>query len=260
MEKIGLGVVTYKREDYFKRTFKTVPLDVLDEVVVVNDGTPYDNSVYNGVHLIQSPTNEGVAKAKNKALRYLLNKGCDHIFLKEDDIFIDNKEVFNAYIHASKITRIQHFNYALHGFANKTKEGQEYFKFKCDIKGVVIPFYHNCVGAFSYYSRKCLTEVGLIDEHFYNAFDHVDHTYQISKANLHPPFWYFADIDNSSKYLSDIEWSIDSSTISSRSDHNGLARNALSYFEKKNGISLFDIPNVSRDEVLTNLLSIYKNG
>ena len=40
--KIGLGIMTYKRPDYFKKIFSSVPKDKVDELVVVNDGTPYD--------------------------------------------------------------------------------------------------------------------------------------------------------------------------------------------------------------------------
>jgi hypothetical protein len=49
-----------------------------------------------------------------------------------------------------------------------------------------------------------LEQVGLIDERFYNAFDHVEHTYRIIKAGFHPNFWWFADVANSHDLLSDI--------------------------------------------------------
>jgi GT2 family glycosyltransferase len=68
---------------------------------------------------------------------------------------------------------------------------------------------------FSFFTRKVLTEVGYIDEDFYNAWEHVDHTYRIIKAGYHPPFWYFSDIYNSHKYLTEAPQAIDKSTIAS---------------------------------------------
>lgn len=270
VEKIGLGIVTYNREEYFSKTFKTVPYHKLDAVVVVNDGTPYNEHTYGrnldltgkskNYNLIQHATNLGVSKAKNSALKFLLDSGCDHIFLMEDDIFINNENVFEAYIKASKDTKIQHLNYALHGFANKTQDNVAQPKCIIDIHDTKIALYHNCVGAFSYYSRKCLETVGLIDENFYNAFDHVDHTYQIIKSGMHPDFWWFADIVNSDQYLSDIPWSKEKSTISGNPNHNLVMKDALQYFEEKNGVGIFYIENKPVNKVAETLKAIYKNG
>jgi GT2 family glycosyltransferase len=264
MYKIGLGVVTYKRQSYFMETSKRIPLNAIDELVIVNDGTPYNSEIYpvgNNVKLIQNPTNLGVAKAKNKAIKSLLDSGCDHIFIMEDDIMINSTEVFQKYIDLSNETKIQHFNYALHGLANKkldqvTPNPKQVVQYK---EGK-IALYQNCVGAFCYYSRKCLEQVGLIDEQFYNAFDHVDHTYQIIKNKMHPEFWWFADLANSSDYLSDIPWTPETSTISSRNDHQKLMRTALNLFESKNKVGIFDITNPDMNTVTKTLKEIYKNG
>ena len=118
MSKIGLGIVTHNRPDYFKEIIKHVPVDVVDELVIVNDGTPYTGADSPGV-LIQHDTNKGVGVSKNDALRHLQSRGCEHFFLMEDDIIIKNKAVFEQYIRASKLTGIQHFNYSQHGWMNR---------------------------------------------------------------------------------------------------------------------------------------------
>jgi hypothetical protein len=42
-----------------------------------------------GIHVIENrPPYQTVGKAKNKALKYLINADCDHIFLIENDIII----------------------------------------------------------------------------------------------------------------------------------------------------------------------------
>jgi glycosyltransferase involved in cell wall biosynthesis len=119
--KTGVGIVTYQREEFFKKLFNSIPQ--CDELVVVNDGKPYPPEVYSGreAKIIQHKKNKGVGKSKNDAMRYLLDKGCDHIFILEDDILIKDPDVFNRYISISKKTGIQHFNYAYHGPLNKMK-------------------------------------------------------------------------------------------------------------------------------------------
>ena len=42
--KIGVGVTTYNAEHYFKDLYDSLPLDRIDELVVVNGGKEYKNS------------------------------------------------------------------------------------------------------------------------------------------------------------------------------------------------------------------------
>jgi hypothetical protein len=121
-----------------------------------------------------------------------------------------------------------------------------------------VPLYPHCVGAFSYYSKSCLETVGLIDESYFNACEHVDHTYAIINAGMHPPFWYFADIENSENYLGDEEWSLEKSTISSNPLHQQMMRNADSIFVKKHGHYPGQTPLVDHDVVAKSLKQIKK--
>jgi glycosyltransferase involved in cell wall biosynthesis len=257
-EKIGLGVLTYNRPEYFKKIFNSIPLYAVDEIVIVNDGTPYGEEIH--VPHIQHKKNMGIGISKNDALKHLLNKGCDYIFLMEDDIIIKNPEVFQAYIKASKETGIQHFNYSQHGLMNKlpnsdTPNPRTKIEYN---NNIIINLYLHCVGAFSFYTKKCLDKVGLMDETFYNATEHLEHTYNIIKAGMHPPFWWFADIHDSNKYLTDIPWSISTSTISSNPKHNSIVMKGLDYFKNKHKVGLFDIPQLNLDFVKQELKNIYK--
>ena len=71
---------------------------------------------------------------------------------------------------------------------------------------------------FSYFHRKVLEKVGLHDDQFYNAWEHVDLTYRIIKAGYHPPFWWFADIANSQELLTEAPGAIDQSSIANKKD------------------------------------------
>jgi glycosyltransferase involved in cell wall biosynthesis len=257
--KIGLGLVTYNRENYFKKSFESVPKDgTLDEIVIVNDGTPYNIDI--NVDLIQHDKNKGVGISKNDAFKYLLSKNCDYIFLMEDDIIIKDKSVFDRYINAHKETGIHHFNYSQHGLMNKIPNTETPKPISTiEYKNTSIQLYLHCVGAFSFYTKKCLDKVGLMDENFYNATEHLEHTYNIIKAGMHPPFWWFADINESNKYLSDIPWTISSSTISSNPNHRNIVNKSYEYFKNKHKLHLLEIPRVSLEETKNNLKFIYKN-
>ncbi len=236
-EKIGVGIVTYNRPDLFKKCYTSVDhCKDVDDIIIVNDGDPFDliiNDRTTDYH--KNETNLGVGKSKNIALKRLLELGCDHIFLIEDDIFIRDPKVFERYISASKASGIQHFNFSQHGRMNKTPDAVPNPRVNIRYDENVIALYPHCVGAFSYYSRKCLETVGLIDERYYNACEHVDHTYEIIKAGMHPPFWWFADIDESWEYLGDEEWSIEKSTISSNPKHQQMMVDADKIFVEKHG-------------------------
>ncbi|OSM94581.1 hypothetical protein AU489_02680 [Lonsdalea populi] len=56
-------------------------------------------------------------------------------------------------------------------------------------------------GACVYYSKAYIDRVGYMEETYYNALEHVDHTLVIINAGMHPLFWYFADIDNSKEFI-----------------------------------------------------------
>jgi len=124
-QKIGLGVVTCNKPERLLQSGKTIP-DV-DELVIVNDGKAYVDEVYpQNAELIQHEKNMCVGVSKNDAMRYLIQAGCEHIFLMEDDVLIKNPGVFEAYIKAAEVSGIWHMNYALQGPANRkqTNQGQ----------------------------------------------------------------------------------------------------------------------------------------
>jgi GT2 family glycosyltransferase len=258
-ERIGVGIVTYNRPHLLQKLLNSLNYCNFVDLIIVNDGDRIDNLEGWNYYLVNNPTNLGVGKSKNIALRQLLDKGCDHIFLIEDDIFIKDETVFHKYIEASKVSGIQHFNFSQHGVMNKAYNGASSMpnpRIVIDYNTSKIAFYPHCVGAFSYYTRACLEKVGLIDENYYNACEHVDHTYGIIESGMHTPFWWFADIQESWNYLGDEEWSSQQSTISSRTDHNKLINNSDKIFIRKHGCYPGQIYQKSENEFKTCLKEI----
>lgn len=261
-EKIGVGILTCNRPELFKKLYGSIAnVEILDYLVIVNDGDPFTMYKNDKHDYIINSENLGVAKSKNIAIKRLLDYGCDHIFLIEDDIFIKDPTVFEKYIETSKVTGIQHLNYSQHGMMNKAWPEAKLPnpRIIIDYDNIKLPLYPHCVGAFSYYSRKCLETAGLMDEGYYNACEHVDHTYEIIKAGMHPPFWYFADIENSWEYLGDEEWSLEKSTISSNPKHDQMMKDADKIFVEKHGHLPVQTPLVDLGVVGKSLKEIKSN-
>jgi len=230
---IGLGICTYHRIDYLKQCIESLEDNNwggADEVVVVDDcstdGTQdylNNKNIYDNVYLKEE--NKGVAHSKNIIINELMDKGCDHIFIMEDDILMKNSNTCQHYIDYAKRFKLEHLNFAHHGPMNKQSLP--------DYKGITV--YPNCVGAFSYYTRNCIDKVGLMDENFKNAFEHVYHTWRCAKEGLTTPFWKFADHPLSHKMLEEIPGSIDNSSIRCRADWQDNIRKAQAYWIQKEG-------------------------
>jgi len=207
--KIGIGVITCDRIEMLKKCLNSIKQDWYDYLVVINDGSTHiDTKKYN---VINNTTNLGVGKSKNIALKKLMESGCEHLFLVEDDI-IFKKNVFDAYINASIKTRVKHFNYCLHGADNKLGN-QPNPRVVFDIRGIRVALYFNVYGACSCYHKTIIDEVGCMDEEYINAMEHVDHTMRIIKHSYHPPFRWFIDLENSNEYIEDQDFNHNESKI-----------------------------------------------
>ena len=271
MAKIGVGIITCNRLDYFKQLYASIPIDKIDEIVIINDGTPVEIKIEKGVWL-DNPVNIGVGKSKNKALKHLMDKGCDYLFLIEDDMIILDSSVFDKYIQAHLKSGIHHFNYGPGSPFNRKQ------KIEFDLhnrhlldqhsapnpkmiieydRETKVALYEHTVAMFSFYTRETIEKVGYIDEAYYNAWEHVDHTYCIIKAGYHPPFWWFADIANSEKYLTEAPGAIDNSSIANKSEQwQKNVYGGREVYLKKHGHYPNQPPYVSKDEVIKSIKKI----
>lgn len=260
MSKLGVGIITCDRPEFYKKCADSI-LDIssIDVKVVVNDGKPFSNihDKYKLDKYIYTKKNIGVGKAKNKALRYLLDQECEHIFLLEDDVYVHDPSTFNRYVHASEKTGIRHLNFCLHGNDNKI-DGKPAPKIVIDYNDVKIALYHNIYGALSYYHRSVLEDVGLMDKEYFNAMEHVDHTMQVILKGYHPPFRWFADIADSDSLVKEQDHGHGESKI--RADNNWQERfmKGVRRFHHKFDINVCDPtePVADKSDVITSLKEI----
>lgn len=264
-DKIGIGIVTCNRPTFFLKCIKSLPKN--HTIAVVNDGGDFEDiqKLQQDIpfHYIHNAQNIGVGKSKNKLFRYLLAEKCDHIFIIEDDIIVKDSNVFNEYIRARNITGIQHFNYGYHGPANKNNisGGPPVPRHVIDYGDIKIAINTHSVGAFCYYTREVLQKVGLIDEEYCNAFEHVDHDYRIAKAGYCTPYWNWPDLANSMDYLDEIECSEKSSAIRPRNDWRENITKGVQIFQRKHKYLPAwqnHVPDSSLDQVKDILKTIHK--
>jgi hypothetical protein len=274
MHKYGVGFITCDREDFLHQSIKSFEDDIVESsggftgyhTIIVNDGASLKNPPV-GYNLIENKKNLGVGKSKNIAIKALLDWGCDYIFLIEDDIIKRegcDVNVFEEYIKYIEATGVQHFMFGYHGPANKGNVSKgaplprSVIDYGDDIK---ILLNLHCVGAFCVYTRKSLEEVGLIDEGYTNAFEHVDHSYMIAKAGMIPGYWWWPDIEDSFNLLDEIQCSEHSSSIRPRADWKENIYKAAEHFYKKHGYRpAWDnhVPDQSESQIAENLKDIYK--
>ena len=111
--RIGVGIITCNRQDYLTNLLSSIKdCKDVNEIVIVNDGKHLENISFDRPYsYLLNETNLGVAKSKNKAMQHLLDKGCDYLFIIEDDMVILDEAIFSKYIEAHKASGIHHFNY-----------------------------------------------------------------------------------------------------------------------------------------------------
>ena len=277
MSKIGVGIITCNRPEYLRNLLNTLPYDRIDTLVIVNDGKPIDTfDLHKGV-MLDNPINLGVGKSKNKAMKHLYDAGCDYIFIIEDDMLIKDVTVFNKYIVAYKASGIHHFNYGPGSPFNRKQTIQNFDLHNRHLldqhsepnpkliieysKGVKVALYEHTVAMLSFFTREVLEKVGYIDEDFYNAWEHVDHTYRIIKAGYHPPFWWFADIANSADYLTEAPGAIDNSSIANKTEQwEKNVYGGREIYLKKHGHYPNQPPFITKDEVILIVKKLKSNG
>ena len=261
--KIGVGIITCNRPDFLNKLLDSVSLckDSIDELVIVNDGnTVLDLDVPFDHTLLQNEKNINVGASKNRAMRFLLDRGCDYIFTMEDDILIKDKDIFNKYIDASKKTCLQHFNFGFSQRENLDSNLQPVYRkvidYGDDLKLVLTK---NILGAFTFYTREALQTIGLHHKDFDKGHgDHLELTYRAFKHKFSTPFWWFADlyeswnmIENQSNFTTD--------SVVRAEDFASKFNEARNTFKNLHGCDIFDIPEMSEVDVI-NFLKSLKSG
>jgi glycosyltransferase involved in cell wall biosynthesis len=215
---IGLGIVTYNRPSYLRRSVEAWTehcSDVLDSIHVYVDGFSADgerNKRYEqlvkryrreGIDARIGKRNRGVAFAKNELFRAMLNEGCSTLFIAEDDILAESPMAITGYMAACEESGLHHLSFHKHGPGNQ----------RALAVGDGTTLWPDFIGAFACYSRECLEAAGLYPEGMHNAYEHVFHSVRLGELGFTSPWKCAADATGSEEWLEEIPESIDHSSI-----------------------------------------------
>ena len=258
--KLGIGITTKDRPEYFERCIKSLP--VVDFVCYVNDGEEYSNEIYekgnnDKYEVIQHSKNLGIACAKNSALRCLIQNDCNFLFLLEDDIIIENPDIFLKYIKTAEVSGLWHMNYGFSNVYNFTEDGSRAIRATLDYGDEhSVIFTPNIMAGFQFFHKSVIKAIGYMDERYSKLknMEHVDHSYKAVKSGLLPSYCFWPDVNNSWDYISTIE---DFFTNSQSKDENFETnfKKACMLFHHKYG---FDPTQPTENELLTDEQCIKK--
>ena len=250
-DKIGVGIITYNRPDYFEQCIARMPWHKIDECIVVKDGGGASYSVgdSDNFYYHEYEENGGNCRSKNKAFEYLLEKGCKHIFLVEDDMLIKDENVFDRYIETAYRTGVYHLMFL------KVADNMDHKRATID----GLDLHRNPQGSFMYALDSVIKHVGEWDTGFRNAFTHVDWTYRVAQKGLMPQFWWFPDVENSQELIEEIPGSTENSSITNKEKYNENWQKSAQYWMKKYGYFTNQIPDSTQDEVVERLNFLKKN-
>lgn len=178
MPTVGVGICTYQRPGLWRRCAESVALHLPDAFVCSwHDGPLPKGYEDPPVALHVGDTNRGVAHAKNRLLEALLAAGCEWLVLCEDDLEVTSPAAVDGYVEACRRSGWQHLNFHGHGVAHPAEpapgdptDGVDYWASYC--------------GAWTVTSRAAVEQVGLLDEAFWNVYEHVVWTLEMARAGF----------------------------------------------------------------------------
>ena len=99
------------------------------------------------------------------------------------------------------------------------------------------------------YTRASLQQVGLFDEDFHNAFEHVHHSYLLCKNNFCTEYWWWPDIANSTDYIQEQACSEHNSSIRPRKDWLENIQKGYKRFIRLENVSPTQVADVGFEQV-----------
>lgn len=101
---IGIAITTHNRHDVLSHALdhhlKFLPVGAL--LVVIDDGSTKPVTVPDGVRLIRHESARGIASSKNACIEVLMDAGCDHLFLFDDDTHPASESWWKPYIESEQ--------------------------------------------------------------------------------------------------------------------------------------------------------------
>ncbi|MCF3449960.1 glycosyltransferase family 2 protein [Enterobacter hormaechei] len=248
--KIGIAITTHNRPEVLKRTIeqhmKHLPSGAL--VVVVDDGSKPAAVVPDNVKLVRLDPSGGIVASKNASLTMLVEAGCEHLFLWDDDAWPIADNWHLPYIESPE----PHLAYQFLDLAgmNKLNDLSELYR---DDQHVA---YTGQRGVMLYYHRSAIEKVGGFDPVYGRGmYEHSDLALRIHNAGL--TTWAYGDVVGSEKLIHSLDEHEAVERSVPRPDRQALVeRNVKIHNERRDaGFTGYVEYRQQRDVVITTLLT-----
>ena len=196
--RIGIAITTHQRPEVLKRAFEQhmnyLPAGAL--VVVIDDGSKPAAVVPDGVQLLRHETSLGIVASKNASLTALIDAGCEHLFLWDDDAWPIADDWHIPYIESPE----PHLAYQFLDLAGPRKLNDIAVLYRDD-KHIA---YTGQRGVMLYYHRSAIERVGGFDPIYGRGmYEHSDLALRIHNAGL--TTWAYADVTGSEKLIHSLD-------------------------------------------------------
>ncbi|EKE2139239.1 glycosyltransferase family 2 protein, partial [Salmonella enterica] len=247
--RIGIAITTHNRPDVLTRAIeqhiKHLPAGSL--VVVIDDGSQPAAVVPDGVQLRRHETSLGIVASKNASLTALMDAGCEHLFLWDDDAWPIADNWHLPYIESPE----PHLAYQFLDLAgtNKLKDMAVLYR---DDKHIA---YTGQRGVMLYYHRSAIEKVGGFDPVYGRGmYEHSDLALRIHNAGL--TTWAYGDVVGSEKLIHSLDEHEAVERSVPRPDRQALVeRNVKIHNERRDaGVTGYVEYRQQRDVVITTLL------
>jgi hypothetical protein len=240
IQSFAIGVLTCDRVHFLEKCFNSIAAIDCPKIVGNNSiNTLSKNHFGLKTEYFWNGATNSIAFGKNQIIKWFLqNTTAEYLFIIEDDIIVKDAAVFEKYIDTSVKTNFKHLMWSGAG-TNNFVNGKLHPVLVVNVNDTMISFYRHAVGAFCVYHREVLEKVGLMDENFKNAFEHIAHSWEIALAGYIPTqFGFWPDIfSGNTQYLIDQDPDFSHSTAQNthKSQWNDNVQSALKLFERRFG-------------------------
>lgn len=248
--RIGIAISTHQRAEVLKRALeqhlKHLPAGAL--VVVIDDGSKPAAAVPDGVQLLRHETSLGIVASKNASLSALMDAGCEHLFLWDDDAWPIADNWHLPYIESPE----PHLAYQFLDLAGRNKLNDLSVLYRDDQHVA----YTGQRGVMLYYHRSTIEKVGGFDPVYGRGmYEHSDLALRINNAGL--TTWAYADVVGSEKLIHSLDEHEAVERSVPRPDRQALVeRNVKIHNERRDtGFTGYVEYRQQRDVVITTLLT-----
>lgn len=224
--RIGIAITTHNRPQVLANSLeqhrKHLPTGAV--VFVIDDGSNPPVKVPDWCKLIRHDKSLGIVASKNASLECLMESGCEHLFLWDDDAYAIADNWHIPYIESPE----PHLAYQFLDLAGPRKINDMTVLYRDD-KHVA---YTGQRGVMLYYHRSAIEKVGGFDPVYGRGmYEHPDLALRIYNAGLST--WSFADVVGSEKLIHSMDEYEEGSRSIPRTDREALVNRNVAIYNKR---------------------------